>query len=334
MPLQSNSTFSLGPLPWSNDTLIEAFWKSPFDAHKKVDEHPGRDLHEREESIKAVLRIFKKASRSFLECLDLFQIEVNNGNLFHRKRKHDLKAFEIGFQEDLYILASSAMTLADQCRALSRKIELSGYEDKKTNSFLKNARHRFIQELRNDLIHVTLHKPNWQINYSFNRNVTSRFFLWPAQLSRSYKYNSLARSYLSKHPKGIDLGDFIISYSNDINDFYSWFHEAFDLVAGPQIADYKRCVKSLKAVSARQEWNLLFHQVVIPKKIDPYSYLERYLSPDELDRVYKLPFRSRQQVDLIISLVDEHEACDSNLRETVYKAFGISNTQPVSEKLS
>lgn len=326
MPSRSSSSYSLGPLPWSDETLVAAVWRDFRAAQKLVDEHPGCDLDERANSLKSILRIFNKAAQTFFESLVRFHAEAHGGHIFQRNRRADLGKFEASFQETLYVFASSAMTLVDQSRALSGKIELPGYAARVEATFAANPRHKFIQELRNDLIHVTLHKPGWQITTDRERESTSRFMLWPDQLSRSDGYSSLARSYVSDHPNGIDLGELISSYAKDVNDFQEWLQEALVSAAGEQIADYRRCAKCVKAVSSRSWWNIIFKQVVLPAKRDPYEYLDQYLTPDELDEVNKLPFRSKAQVDRIISLVDEYDACDSDLRAVVYEAFGVNDS--------
>ena len=223
------------------------------------------------------------------------------------------------------MFASSAMTLVDQSRALSGKVELPGYSDRVEAAFAANPCHRFIQELRSDLIHVTLHKPRWQITIGRDHKSTSRFMLWPDQLSRSDRYHPLARSYVRDNAKGIDLGELIKSYCVDVNGFQLWLQEALHSEAGEQIDDYRRCAKRIKAVSSRSSWHIIFKQVVLPTKRDPYQYLDWYLTADELNEVNKLPFRSKTQVDRIIALVDEYDVCDGELRLVVYEAFGVND---------
>jgi hypothetical protein len=314
--------YALGPLPWSDETLDAAVWKGFEEAMRSLDEHPGRDLADRSTSLLAVLRILQKAATSLHELLAQFHREAHGGRLFQRNRASDLAGYEERFQELLYLFASSAMTLADQSRALNGKVELPGYGSK-VASFAESPRHRFVQELRNDLIHVTLHKPGWQLTSSRNQELTSKFMLWPHQLTRSNEYHSRAREYLLNHPKGIDLGVLVHEYTRDVTELQSWLQDALEKEAGSVIADYKRCVKRIRAVSARCWWNVLFQQLVLPAKRDPYEYLDRYLTPDELDEINSLPFKSKLQVDRIIQLVDEYGACDEALRALVYKAFQV-----------
>src|SRR5258705_3920636 len=106
MPLRPMNSYSLGPLPWSDETLVNAVWEDFKIAQKLVDEHPGCDFDERVRSLRSVLRIFCGAAQSFSEQLARFHAEAHGGYLLRRNRKTDLEAFEVGFQETLYLFAS------------------------------------------------------------------------------------------------------------------------------------------------------------------------------------------------------------------------------------
>ncbi|MBI3222024.1 MAG: hypothetical protein HYZ46_02870 [Nitrosomonadales bacterium] len=216
------------------------------------------------------------------------------------------------------------MTLVDQARALSQKITLPEYEARVREAFATNPRHRFIQELRVDVIHVTLHRPGWLLTSGRDEESTSKFMLWPKQLTRLSEYNAQARQFVDEHPKGIDLGRLIVDYSVHVREFHKWLRQIVEGVVGDMMADYQRCTKRIAAVSSRSFWNLIFQQVVIDGKRDPYTYLDQYLTEGELAEVNALPHRSRRQIDRIIELVDEHEACDHELRQIIYKAFCAS----------
>lgn len=323
--MSSSEYYNLGPLPWSNDTLVAAVWKSPSQAQEWVDEHPGRAFVAQLESLKAVLGIFEESAEQFSECLVRFHADVHKGHVFRRNRRSELEAYEQQFQKLLYVFASSAMTLVDQARALSQKITFPEYEARVREGFATNPRHRFIQELRVDVIHVTLHRPGWQLTSGRDEESTSKFMLWPKQLTRLSEYNAQARQFVDEHPKGIDLGRLIVDYSAHVREFHKWLRQTAESVVGDMMADYRRCSKRITAVSSRSFWNLIFQQVVIAGKRDPYTYLDQYLTEGELAEVNSLPHRSRRQVDRIIELVDEHEACDDELRQIIYKAFCTSS---------
>jgi hypothetical protein len=322
--MSSSDQHGLGPLSWSDDNLVAAAWKSPSQTKEWVDEHPGRAFVARLESLKAVLGIFEGSAEQFSECLVRFHVDAHKGHLFRRNRRSDLEAYEQQFQKLLYVFASSAMTLVDQARALSQKVRLPEYEAHVRETFATNPRHRFIQELRVDVIHVTLHRPQWQLTSGMDEESASKFMLWPKQLIRLSEYNAQARQFVNEHPTGIDLGRLIVDYSEQVREFHKWRRQTTEGVVGVMMADYQRCTKRLAAVSSRCFWNLIFQQVVVAGNRDPYTYLDQYLTEEELTEVTALPHRSRRQIDRIIELVDEHEACDDELRQIIYKAFCAS----------
>lgn len=45
--------------------------------------------------------------------------------------------------------------------------------------------------------------------------------------------------------------------------------------------------------------------------------------PTQIDEALKLPNRSKAQVDFIIASVDEHDACDDELRSIIYGLFNV-----------
>jgi hypothetical protein len=315
--------YKLGPLPWRNEALERAYWKDFRDAHESIKQHPGFDLHECSLSLKSVLRMFNKTADTFFTTLQRFHAEADGQQLFSRIRSNDLREFEETFQETLYLFASCAMTLVDQSRALSKKVEIPDYSSRVSSTFAGNPRHRFIQELRNDLIHVTLHQPGWQLSTDRDRTRTSRFMLHANQLKRADDWHRLAKEYLQQRSSGVDLGALIQEYRMQVNEFQEWLQARVIEAADQIIDDYLRCDRFLKAIGSRCLWRLLLSQVVIQGRRDPCQYLDQYLTQSELDEIQLLPPRSKEQVDRIVEIVDDFGACNEELRSLAYKAFGV-----------
>jgi hypothetical protein len=318
------TAYSLGPLPWSNETLERAYFRGFAEAYEAIRQHPGYELHRRVQSLQSALRLFCKWCSHFLDELEKFHIEAHEGKTLEKRHALDLKGFEDSFQEALYIVASTAMTLVDQSRGIKNHLDQTEYQSR-AELFANDPAHRLIQELRNDVIHVSLHKPNWRRSYKEDGNSSTEMILLPHQLSRSSEWHQLARKYLQAQPDGIAIGQLIKEYQVKVNAFHEWLHTALQASVGNTIADYLRCERHLKTIGSRSMWRLMLLQVVIPQKRDPYSYLDRYLTPEELAEVSRLPSRSKTQVDRIIELVDEYGACDEELRGLVYQAFQVND---------
>jgi hypothetical protein len=226
-------------------------------------------------------------------------------------------------QEHLYVFTACAMTLADQTRTLSRSLSIPGYEERKDAAFANNPLHRFIQELRVDVVHVTFHEPSQLLTAGSPEDRTTSLFLHSRQLPRAKDYNAQAKQYLAQNPQGVDLGQLVRSYSDQVNQFHVWLRAAVDAEVGALITDYDRTCRIVRAVGSRTWWRILLSQVVIAGKRDPYAYLDQYLTTEELEEIQSLPHASQQQVDRIVELVDEDGACNEELRAMVYLAFGV-----------
>jgi hypothetical protein len=95
---------------------------------------------------------------------------------------------------------------------------------------------------------------------------------------------------------------------------------------GEHISDYLRYRRILNRFASESTWTSLLEQVFIPKKLDPYMYLDRYLTKQELEEVLSLPPRSKEQVDRIIQLIDEYGACTEEIRKRVYEFFNVKES--------
>lgn len=317
------SPIDFGPPPWTEEKLERALFVNQSAVQLSLKELPRRDIHERLESLTSVLRLFNKTVASILSAIDRFHYEAHENNLFRRNRRHDREQLEEELQEQLYVFAACSMTLVDQSRALTDKIHVPGYRERITSGFADSPRHRFVQELRVDMIHVTLHEPNWQLTSGRSEERTTRFLLHQNQLQRVDKYSAMAKQYVSDHPKGIDVGLLVSQYRDEVNSLHAWLRNEVESVAQDMLTDYRRCQRIVRAAGSRSWWRLILSQVVIQANRDPYAYLDQYLTPDEMREVLSLPHRSKLQVDRIVELVDDEGACDAELRDLVYRAFKV-----------
>ncbi len=78
-----------------------------------------------------------------------------------------------------------------------------------------------------------------------------------------------------------------------------------------------------RRVQARSIWRVILMNALELQE-DPYKHIGFLLTTKEYTNVTSLPHRSREQVDQIIQLMDEHGACDDELREFVYRLFGTT----------
>ena len=136
-------------------------------------------------------------------------------------------------------------------------------------------------------------------------------------------WSALAKSFIESHSKGVDVESLFRNYEIRVTEFQNWFHSSLERAGEPHLSEYRKYERMLKKFGLESFWNIMFSQV-IPGKIDPYKYLELYLTRSELDEVLSLPKHSQQQVDRIIQIIDEYGACDQSLRNKIYTAFKVN----------
>lgn len=315
--------YTMGPLPWALDQLARSYFRDFQATRSAIREHPGYSFHDGMSSLRATFHFFEGVVIGLRSTLEDFRKEASSGGLFQRRGRRRLEDLEQEVQKGMFMVAQTGMALVDHTRRLARKIAIPGYDERVRDEFAENAVHRFIQDLRNHLAHVCLTTPRWQVSTSFSGEWNAEFLLMPNDLTSSEDWHALSRQFLANHPGGINLQTLCGEYANRVSRFHEWFVASVDATVGDAITDYLRYERYLKAVGSRSWWNIILKQIVIPGHLDPYQYLDRYLTPAELIEIQSLKARSRQQVDRIIELVDEHGACDEDLRRTAYQVFGV-----------
>lgn len=310
-----------GEPPWSREVIQHVTIWNRKHVEERLAALPGAELRGKFESVRSVLDMFDRAASRILAGIEGYHYEVHSRNLYWRSRASERKHLETLLHEQLYMFTSCAMTLADQTRDLERVVAFAGYETKKDEHFANNPEHRFIQELRVDVVHVSFHKPGWKLVGGGEDLKETEFFLWKSHLPRSPKYHSLAKRYLVGCEDGINVGNLVTSYQRNVASFHIWLKQATPENILRQMGEFDEMSNAYRSVGSRVWWNMILAQVVIAGKRDPYAYLQQYLTQQELDEILALPHRSKAQIDRIIAYVDDTGACDDELRKLVYQAF-------------
>jgi hypothetical protein len=314
---------NLGPPPWSRDALEEAYMRDFRGTWAHIKTHPGHSLHSELEGVKATFSVFEASVVDFRTAVREFHDGSHFGRLFDRPNRQLYRQVQLRIRQSVFCAVQAAMALVDHTRRFSRKVNIPGYWERVTDNFANNSTHRFLKGLRNHLAHVQIVDPLWHLSNSLEEGRKTRFLFKPDQLLSYEDWDRPSREFLQAHPEGVDLEKCLDEYLAGVDAFQKWFIGKVEESVGEQIQEYLKYETWLKAVGARTWWNLILRQVVGGSGLDPYNYLDRYLTPSELEEVLRLPFRSKAQVDKIIEIVDEYGCCNEKLRRTAYEAFGI-----------
>jgi hypothetical protein len=129
-------------------------------------------------------------------------------------------------------------------------------------------------------------------------------------------------AYVDAAPGSIDLRAVFLDYRARLMKFHSWMKKELESDGLVVLRDYDDLIRRKVAADHRMQWKALMGNWLNWKTSpDPHKHLPRYLDPAQLEAVYKLPRNSKEQVDLIISLMDTNGIVDDQLRQQAYKLF-------------
>jgi len=319
---QGNTKNDLGPLPWNTEVLRKAYFRSSFNIRKAIQTHPGYRAHADLLNLRLSLDIFKDSVADIFKSVETFNIESQANKFWTRPMRQQFNVRLLAVRRGVFTVATTAMALVDHSRVVNLKIKISSYQKQVDKYFLTNEEHQFIQGLRQCISHCRVVEADWEQSWTETERHT-RFLLHSEKLLAYSNWRPLAKVYIDKYSKGIDLEVLAKKYQACVEEFHSWFHTEIQQMAEPELSEYREYERKINSFASKAEWNMLFKQIVIARGMDPYLYLDRYLNDSEITDVFSLPMRSQKQVDKIIEIVDAYNACDDELRNIVYSAFGV-----------
>ncbi|MDI7261418.1 MAG: hypothetical protein QME90_16055 [Thermodesulfobacteriota bacterium] len=320
---QTSKGYTLGPLPWNEEVLRRAYFQNFVETRKAIQEHPGFPVHCDLSDLQLSLSIFVSSVFDLLDSIEAFRIESQVTQFWTCPSRDRFEKQELAIRRGIFSAATSAIALVDHSRRVSRRANIPEYQARVYATFANNEMHRFVHSLRKCISHIRMIEADWQVKWDATGKST-KFKMRQETLLTFSEWHSLAKAFISQHPEGIDVEILFKNYQAHVKDFHNWFYAEVEKVLEPQLSEYREYERILNRFDVEAWWNMIFKQVVMVKRLDPYKYLDRFLTKQELDEVFSLPMRSQKQVDRIIEILDEYKACDKDLRETIYLAFGVN----------
>lgn len=322
----------LGQPPWDRERLEKAYFADFRQVWDLLEKHPAHELYDFIECLTRSFALFDVCVRDLIAAIHHFQCLFRERGLPAGRKRIAIDEVKLDLEKNLFAATQAALALVEHSRRISAKVTITGYPER-TTAFANDPAHRFLQGLRVCLFHIFYISPDWEFRADAKNGDKARFTIAKKDLLRFGEWTTLAKEYLDSLGESLDLETFLRDYREKVRTLQSWFVTQLRHSSPEALGNYLESRRTLHAVGAKTWWSLLLTQVVIQQGRDAYDYLDRFLEPTELERVYALSFRSKEQVDLIIALIDEHGACDDVLRETVYRAFkvkqyGASHTAP------
>jgi hypothetical protein len=318
--MAESPSYSLGPLPWSEEILRKAYFHSFSKAEKAIEEHPGFAVCRELRALQLSLGIFLDSVSDLLQAIDTFRVDAQCPEFWTRPARSRFEGRELAVRRGVFAAAASALALVGHSRSFREKTAVTKEEyTRQVRETIDEHQHRFVQALRNYVIHFRMIKVPWQITSSASRRQTE-FLLRREALLQWNGWDPKARVFMDLYPDGIDVEKLFSGYRTCVADFQAWFQGEVARVSEPHLSEYREYERMLKRFGSRVSWNMVLHLVEV-RRLDPFAYLDRYLKKTELDGVLALPRKSRVQIDRIIEILDEDGACDAELRGRVYGCF-------------
>lgn len=139
----------------------------------------------------------------------------------------------------------------------------------------------------------------------------------------------LMQDYINTSSDQIDLRVVFLNYRARMARFHGWMGKELESDTLVALRDYDSLVRRKINADKLMFWEAMMGNWLRNWKTppDPHKHLPRYLTPAQLDEVYKLPRNSKQQVDLVIKYVDKDNAIDEDLRGQAVRAIAITRNR-------
>ena len=307
----------------------------PEDALDVLKDHPGFKIWQRWKSYKSALAVFERSVRDLFDAIEGLADQMRTENLFSKQNQHRLDEGELRIHKELFAAGNAAHSLKDHASYRLQEVAcVPGFKSKLVEYFGQDGLHDFVIALRTITHHIDVVEPGYNITRRFGANADEiTFQLGRDELqavvesvkaeSGKYKINKPGRDYLDNAPEKIDVRSTYQEYSQRARAFHAWFKGELEGQPPDELRDFERCLNANQNNATRNWWRMLLVNWLRnwKKPLNPYEHLDKFLTPEQIDEIERLPRKSRQQVDKVIEFVDESGACDDEIRELAYELF-------------
>jgi hypothetical protein len=313
---------ALQTLPASQATLDELSALSPDDAERALHKHPGYPGHRKIESVRTMLELFRRALADLAQAIAEFpELGGPETRISRERLEQDLS---IRVNKELFAALGAAKTLVDYSRRIKDLVNADLFETKRNAEF-HPGEHAFIMELRNSVLHQVHSWANWRKVWSAGTKST-HFVIKREDLLADRELSNASREYLDHLGSTCDVTKLLQGYSERVDRFYRWLLPEVESHLPQEVMDYRACLRAVK----RRHGNLSYEVMIglwTQTGADPYQHLSKLLTSEQVKEMEALPHRSSQQVDYIISCLDNDQVCDDHLRAIVYKFFNVNSSR-------
>lgn len=313
---------ALGDPPWEEEALRKTLFRNLEATNEALRRMPGYRIHEAISQLNDTVKLFN-------ESADYLHAQIDGLEMLLKRRKHGYLGDREGekrqraeISKGLYYFMNAAFSAVEGGRRVRDRVRKAGTDISseyagQCRAVFDEQEHEFVKHLRHTVTHVQV--PGTGSSHSMGGDEERVSIFINAAALDIADWKPAAKSYVAQN-NNVDLKDLILSYQPKVNSFAKWLIKKVKREFEGEISDYIRCKSIVKKYTSRTLYKL-FNQLAKPGVTDPYDHLARFLTDDQIERVMRLPMRSKQQVDEIILLADDCEAVDDELRTALYELF-------------
>ncbi len=279
-------------------------------------EHPGYLAHRKIESVETMLAVFRRAIVDLTNAIAEFPAYDPKIPPSQRERREADASIRVN--KELLAAITASQALVDYCRRIMDFVDPNEFFLRISEIF-DDEENKLIRDLRDVLLHEIHTEAGWSIVYS-SEGQSKRFEIQIEEILAESKISAPAKRFLSRQNGKLDVTETFSRYAGRVERFYGWLLPALNKALPQCVREYRQCRALANAQRARLMYRFLI-STWIQNGVDPYSHLPKHLDSEQLSAALKLPFRSAEQVDYIISCIDHDGICDAGLRTLVHRFF-------------
>ena len=309
--------------PWTYQDINRAIMSDFRSVQKSIDQTEGGQLWRSIKELDDAIWVFTKSTSELLDKINEFGEKSKDVEFWHRTNKRNSEECVREVKCHLYYCTSSLMTVVDISRALNKKWPLEDLVEKRNKYFSTPGLHDFLQKLRNFSSHWRLAQANWVIKFdAVNHTSVACFVVSKEELLEWGDWGSKAKKYIEDKQGDIDLHEIFTQYKKHVQQYYDWHKGALIDVYHSILQPFFKYKKIHEGINQKMMWNMILSH--FSPEMNPYQYLARYLSTNQIELILSYEHRSEKQVNEIIKILNMEDFCDDQLKAKAMRVFGVT----------
>ena len=303
--------------PWSYEDIKGSYFANFTTTERLIKATEGGVLWSELSALHACLAILNSCTNDILDAISEFSHATTKPRFWDLINRVEQERYANQLKKHVFCTASAAMALVGHARNFSKKYPVDGLMQKRNECFGNTGLHHFIQGLRNYVVHVKVAEANWLISWKgANKKREVKFLFNAIDLREFKKWKPDAKQFIDQNEDGIDVYQIFLSYLQCANNYYSWHRARVIANYSPVLEMYFVYERYLNKIKESTKWNLIISHA--KEGLDVFQYLDKYLTPQQIEDVLGYKNGSQQQVDRLIEIIDVYKACDDELKEKIY----------------